>query len=81
MFGGVISVDSLFEQAMELGPTDRQDPTVRLVDALPVEKDPGYDEAWGEELDRRWAEHDADPGSAIPVEEFMAELHAAIRAE
>lgn len=56
------SAATLFEQAMELSPTDRQDLTVRLVDALPVEKESGDDEARGKELDRRWAEHKANPG-------------------
>lgn len=74
------SVGALYEQAMELSPGDRA-VLMELLSETLLEKEANYDEAWREELDRRIAEHDANPDSAIPWDEAMEKIFAPLRPE
>jgi Putative addiction module component len=62
--------DSLWELAMSLTTEERRQPAYDLLETL-EEKEPGYDEAWQEEIERRLA----DPAEAwIPAEEAFEQL-------
>ncbi len=58
----VAAVESLYEQALLLSPDERELLASRLL--MSVEKEPGYDEAWKAELERRWA--GVERGESIP---------------
>ena len=78
MIVGMTSVAALYDQAMELTADDRAVLVELLVETI-REKDPGYDEAGADAFDRRMAEHDADPDSAIPWDEAMNKIFAPFR--
>lgn len=46
------SAEALFEEALRLSPDDREWLAAALVGS--IEKEPGYDEAWRAEIERRW---------------------------
>lgn len=46
------NAQAVLDEALQLSPDDREWIAAALIGSL--EKEPGYDEAWREELDRRW---------------------------
>ena len=74
----------IFEEALGLPEEDRE----RLVDLLqeslppyeePEEPEPGYEEAWGEEIKRRLDDIDSGRVKTIPWSEVREELRARLR--
>ncbi|MEX1103397.1 MAG: addiction module protein [Dehalococcoidia bacterium] len=58
------TAEQLYEEALRLPPRERERLAQRLQGSL--EKEPGYDEAWTQEFDRRLS--DLRTGKAIPIE-------------
>lgn len=75
------TAESLYEQALKLDEAERTELADRLYDSLNGDVSPEWEKAWAAEADRRWAEHQADPDSAISLEEFRKRLRASIRAK
>ncbi len=75
----MVTFESILSAAQQLSADDRQ----RLIDALwdmePHDSEEPLDPALKEELDRRWAELEANPSLAIPWETVRAELFAKAR--
>lgn len=67
-----VTREALLEQALLLSPDDRELLAAQLVASL--EKEPGYDEAWEAEIERRLKEIDDETVEMIPGEQVMAEL-------
>ena len=68
---------TLRDQAMELPPGERLELGYDLIESV---ADAGDDfeltDEQKAEIERRMAEHERDPSSAIPLEEFMARLRS-----
>jgi putative addiction module component (TIGR02574 family) len=68
---------ALRDQVMQLPPEERLELAHDLLDSVP---DAGDDfeltDEQKAEIDRRMAEHERDPGRAIPLEEFLARLRS-----
>ena len=66
---------ALRDQAMQLPPDERLELAYDLLESVP---DAGEDleltDEQKAEIERRMAEHERDPSSAIPLEQFMARL-------
>jgi putative addiction module component (TIGR02574 family) len=67
------TVDRLYEEAMQLPGDQRELLAYRLLDCL--EKDPGYDEYWEQELRRRDAEVESGEVELLEWDEVRAMLH------
>jgi putative addiction module component (TIGR02574 family) len=70
---------TLLDQVMQLDPADRLELAHRLLDSVPDDGTADDFELTDEqkaELDRRLAEHERDPGSAIPWEVVRERLRA-----
>lgn len=67
----------LRDQAMQLPPEERLELGYDLIESVP-EADDNFEltEEQKAEIERRMAEHERDPSSAIPLEEFMARLRS-----
>ena len=66
-------LDATFERAMKLSPAQRLELSERLLLSVPAFGSPEIEAAWGKEIERRVREHEADPSSAIPLEDVMEE--------
>jgi putative addiction module component (TIGR02574 family) len=70
---------ALIDQVMKLDPADRLELGHRLLDSVPDDVDGDDFELTDEqkaEIERRMAEHERDPGSAIPWEVVRERLRA-----
>ena len=67
-------VGELFRQASELDEHDRATLAGLLLENLEHEDDEGVQSAWGEEIERRLAELDADGVQLVPWDEVKAKL-------
>jgi putative addiction module component (TIGR02574 family) len=67
----------LRDQAMQLPPEERLKLAYDLLESVP-EADDDFEltDEQKAEIERRMAEHERDPSSAIPLEEFMARLRS-----
>ena len=65
---------SLLKELMELTPEERIQLAEDLWDSVAQDKMPALTEAQKKEIDRRIAEHERDPSSALPWEEVRAWL-------
>jgi putative addiction module component (TIGR02574 family) len=72
-----IPIEVLEAELLSLSPADRS----RLVDRLLVSlnHDPAWEEAWGDEADRREARLTADPQQWVPVEQALAQARARLK--
>ncbi len=68
------SVVELFREAAELSEEDRAALAGLLIESLESEADPGVEEAWAEEIDRRLAELDSGAVKTIPWETVRENL-------
>ncbi len=66
------------DAATQLSEVERQEFAWELMDS--VQKEPGYDEAWAEEIARRIDDMDSGRVRTIPHERVMAELREMRRA-
>ncbi len=66
----------LWKELMELSPAERIELAQDLWDSIPAEAMPPLSAEQIEELDRRLAEHERNPGRASPWEEVRARLWA-----
>jgi putative addiction module component (TIGR02574 family) len=69
------SAQELFEEAMSLDPQERATLMRLLIEALDPEAEPGVEDAWRVEIERRMAELDSGSVETIPWEEVRARLH------
>jgi putative addiction module component (TIGR02574 family) len=72
------TLEEVREAAMRLSEHERQELAWALVDS--VQKEPGYDEAWSDEISQRIDEIDSGRVRMVPHEEVMAELREMRRA-
>ena len=66
------TVESVLEEAMKLSQDERELVATQLL--CTIEKDPGWEEAWAAELDRRWAAIQKDPSRLMDWEDAEAEM-------
>ncbi len=71
------TAERLLQEAMQLTSDERELLAVELFASL--EKEPGYDEAWGAEIGRRMKEIDDGTVEMIPGDRVMAELRERLR--
>lgn len=62
--------DAILKAALALPEMQRVLLIDELVESLPPDTGPYSDEEFTAELERRWAEYEKDPSSAIPWSEF-----------
>jgi putative addiction module component (TIGR02574 family) len=67
---------ALLQELMQLSPAERAEIAQELWDSVEEVDLPPLTPAQIEELDRRIAEHERDPGAAIPLEEFKEKMRA-----
>jgi putative addiction module component (TIGR02574 family) len=67
---------ALWDELMKLSPAERIQLAQDLWDSIAEEEMPPLTPEQIEEIERRPAEHEKDPGSAIPWEEVRARLWA-----
>jgi putative addiction module component (TIGR02574 family) len=72
------TAERLLQEAMQLSSDERELLAIELFASL--EKEPGYDEAWEAEIERRLKEIDDGTVEMIPGEQVMAELQERLRA-
>jgi putative addiction module component (TIGR02574 family) len=69
------SVLDLYEKASELPETDRAELAGLLLQSIEEELEPGVEEAWAAEIERRMADFHAGKLKMIPWSEVRAQLH------
>jgi putative addiction module component (TIGR02574 family) len=69
----------VFEAALALSADERGKLAEKLVQSLDEEVEPEAAQAWGTEIERRLARHDAGEGKTLTMEESLARLHRAAR--
>jgi len=74
------SAQKLYEEAMRLDPKERAELTGLLIESLEPESDPGVEEAWVAEVERRLAELDSGAVKTIPWDELRSKLYAKMNA-
>ena len=73
------SVRELYEKAARLSESDRAELAGLLLETLQEPADPGVEEAWAREIERRLAEYRAGRVSTISWQELRSQLHRANR--
>jgi putative addiction module component (TIGR02574 family) len=68
----IASQNELFKTALALPADIRAALAKALIDSLPQEDAAAIDEAWQVEIQRRLADFEADPSSAIPAQDVFA---------
>lgn len=66
----------LFDDALTLPPDERRALASALLDSAGEAADPGWEQAWTEELERRAAEAEATGELGAPAGQVLAELRA-----
>jgi len=69
-------IKALWDELMKLSPAERIQLAQDLWDSITPEEMPPLTPEQIEEMERRLAEHEKDPGSAVPWEEVRARLWA-----
>ncbi len=68
----------LLDRALALDDGERAELAQRLIQSLSTEpeeeREPGYEEAWAEEIEKRVRAFEADPSVAIPMDEAMRSI-------
>ena len=72
---------ALLNELMQLSVEDRLDLVQDLWDSIPAENFPPLSEDQMAELDRRLAEHERDPSSALPWEQVRESLWSRYKIE
>jgi putative addiction module component (TIGR02574 family) len=67
-------VAELFKQACQLPEKDRAELAGLLLESLETEPDPGVEQAWAKEIERRVAELDSGAVKTVPWETVKAKL-------
>lgn len=70
-------LEQIAAAALQLPPEDREVLLEMLIASLPPE--PGYDEAWSNELDRRMAEVEDGTAELVPGEVVFARLKSNLK--
>ncbi len=68
------SLDELFEKAADLPEGDRATLAGLLIESLESEIDPGVDEAWAQEIERRLVELDSGDVKGVPWKRVRTNL-------
>lgn len=74
------SAQKLYEEAMKLDPHERAELTGLLIESLEAGFEPGAEEAWVAEVERRVAELDSGVVKTIPWDELRTKLYAKLNA-
>jgi putative addiction module component (TIGR02574 family) len=69
------SARELFAEAMKLAPEERATLMRLLIESVDAESEPGAEDAWRVEIERRMAELDSGAVQTIPWEELRARLY------
>ena len=69
----------LFKQACQLPEKDRAELAGLLLESLETEPDPGVEQAWAKEIERRVAELDSGAVKTVPWETVKAKLLGRLR--
>ena len=69
------AVLDLYEKASELPEKDRAELAGLLLQSIEEEPEPGIEEAWAAEIERRMADYHAGRVKTIPWSEVRAQLH------
>jgi putative addiction module component (TIGR02574 family) len=72
-------VVELFKQASQLPEKDRAELAGLLLESLETEPDPGVEQAWAKEIERRVAELDSGAVKTVPWETVKAKLLGRLR--
>jgi putative addiction module component (TIGR02574 family) len=72
-------VVELFKQACQLPDKDRAELAGLLLESLETEPDPGVEQAWAKEIERRVAELDSGAVKTVPWETVKAKLLGRLR--
>jgi putative addiction module component (TIGR02574 family) len=72
-------VVELFKQACQLPEKDRAELAGLLLESLETEPDPGVEQAWAKEIERRVAELDSGAVKTVPWETVKAKLLGRLR--
>ncbi|MGD0950224.1 MAG: addiction module protein [Candidatus Binatia bacterium] len=72
-------VVELFKQACQLPEKDRAELAGLLLESLETEPDPGVEQAWAKEIERRVAELDSGAVKTVPWETVKAKLLGRVR--
>ena len=64
----------VFREAFELPESERATLAGLLIESLEPPPDPGIEELWAEEADRRWRQIESGETETIPWEEVRAKL-------
>ena len=67
----------VFDEAMALSEEDRGRLAEKLVESLDASVDPGAEEAWTAEIQRRLARIEAGQAKSVSMSEAVARLHRA----
>lgn len=73
-------VEQVLDDALALDESDRAKLVVSLVESLDGPPDPGLEEEWAAEIQRRLARIEAGQATMIPMEDALARFHRAARA-
>jgi putative addiction module component (TIGR02574 family) len=73
------TVRELYEKASELPPHDRAELAGLLLESLDEHRDPGLEEAWAAEIERRMADYRAGRVKTLSWHEVRAHLHRSDR--
>ncbi len=68
------TTQQLYDRALDLDERDRAALAALLIESLEEEPEPGVEEAWREEIERRMAELDVGSVETVPWEEVRARL-------
>jgi putative addiction module component (TIGR02574 family) len=74
------SAQRLYEEAMRLDPKERAELTGLLIESLEPGTEPGAEEAWVVEVERRLVELDGGAVKTIPWDELRSRLYAKLNA-
>ena len=69
------AVQDLYEKASELPPEDRAELAGLLLESLEEQREPGLEEAWASEIERRMADYRAGRVKTLSWQEVRAHLH------
>jgi putative addiction module component (TIGR02574 family) len=68
------NLKEMFREAFDLPESDRATLAGLLIESLEPAPDPGVEELWAEESERRWREIESGAVETIPWEEVRAKL-------
>jgi putative addiction module component (TIGR02574 family) len=68
------ALEELFQEAMALSPEERLQLSQQIYDSLMTDEEREIEEAWLDEVERRYADYEAGRTKTIPGEQVFREL-------